>query len=306
MSTVNDRQNLKALMRHRHAITRGNKGKVRLKRWPVPKAPARMTLAYREFLQKYFNHLKELVTRVLIPKLPHLLSTALRHQPETSRQDDATEDLKKLIEQIDIEFLGEYDDEELIRTAKLLATGVSDLNRQTILGNISEILNIDLFTEEPFLENALAMFAVQNADLIKGVKDNLLDRVSGEVFDAFRQGIRSETLADNIRDAMKISDSRAAFIARDQIGKLNGQLDRLRQTEVGVEKYIWRTELDERVRDTHARNEGKKFSWDDPPDETGHPGEDYNCRCWAEPVLDELIDQGTESETEGDDEGEIE
>lgn len=24
------------------------------------------------------------------------------------------------------------------------------------------------------------------------------------------------------------------------------------------------------------------FSWDNPPS-TGHPGEDYNCRCWAEP-----------------------
>lgn len=25
------------------------------------------------------------------------------------------------------------------------------------------------------------------------------------------------------------------------------------------------------------------FAWDNPP-ETGHPGEAYNCRCWAEPV----------------------
>ena len=27
-------------------------------------------------------------------------------------------------------------------------------------------------------------------------------------------------------------------------------------------------------------NEGKIFSWDDPPP-TGHPGEDFGCRCWA-------------------------
>jgi len=28
-------------------------------------------------------------------------------------------------------------------------------------------------------------------------------------------------------------------------------------------------------------NDGEIFSWDNPPPR-GHPGEDYNCRCWAE------------------------
>jgi hypothetical protein len=46
--------------------------------------------------------------------------------------------------------------------------------------------------------------------------------------------------------------------------------------------YIWRTSGDDKVRSSHAANNGKIFAWDNPP-ETGHPGEDYNCRCWAEP-----------------------
>lgn len=29
---------------------------------------------------------------------------------------------------------------------------------------------------------------------------------------------------------------------------------------------------------------GGSFSWDNPP-QTGHPGEDYNCRCFAEPYI---------------------
>lgn len=44
--------------------------------------------------------------------------------------------------------------------------------------------------------------------------------------------------------------------------------------------YIWRTQDDDRVRPPHAANDDKVFSWDKPPT-TGHPGEDYNCRCWA-------------------------
>lgn len=48
--------------------------------------------------------------------------------------------------------------------------------------------------------------------------------------------------------------------------------------------YVWRTRRDGKVRSSHAEREGQVFSWDDPP-EGGHPGEDYGCRCTAEPYL---------------------
>ncbi len=48
--------------------------------------------------------------------------------------------------------------------------------------------------------------------------------------------------------------------------------------------YIWRTRGDGRVRASHAANNGRIFSWDNPPP-MGHPGEDYNCRCTAEPYV---------------------
>lgn len=47
-----------------------------------------------------------------------------------------------------------------------------------------------------------------------------------------------------------------------------------------TEEYVWRTEQDEKVRLTHRANDGHLFRWDDPP-VTGHPGDDYNCRCTA-------------------------
>lgn len=47
-----------------------------------------------------------------------------------------------------------------------------------------------------------------------------------------------------------------------------------------TERYVWRTRHDGKVRPAHARNDGHVFYWSDPP-ETGHPGEDYNCRCEA-------------------------
>jgi uncharacterized protein with gpF-like domain len=45
------------------------------------------------------------------------------------------------------------------------------------------------------------------------------------------------------------------------------------------------------VRESHAEVDGEVFNWNNPPTlsdgETTHPGEIYNCRCYAEPVLPE-------------------
>ena len=61
----------------------------------------------------------------------------------------------------------------------------------------------------------------------------------------------------------------------------------LRQKEIGVTEDVWRTAGDERVRETHAANDGETFKWSDdtPGPADGRPGEEINCRCYAEPVL---------------------
>lgn len=45
-------------------------------------------------------------------------------------------------------------------------------------------------------------------------------------------------------------------------------------------QYIWRTVEDDKVRGSHAQYNRTIRDWNDSPD----PGEDFNCRCWAEPL----------------------
>lgn len=59
--------------------------------------------------------------------------------------------------------------------------------------------------------------------------------------------------------------------------------DEERDRKQGRVFYRWRTQQDERVRPAHAVRHGRLFSWNYPP-EGGHPGDDYNCRCWPEMV----------------------
>ena len=92
-------------------------------------------------------------------------------------------------------------------------------------------------------------------------------------------------LAQKIRQIGGVTENRAKLIARDQTAKLNSSLTQAQHESLGVTHYRWSTSKDERVRESHAENEGQIFSWDDPP-ETGHPGFEVNCRCVAIPVLD--------------------
>lgn len=103
-------------------------------------------------------------------------------------------------------------------------------------------------------------------------------------------GGSNRQLAEEIENRFGFAQDHAEFIARDQVGTLNGQLDAQRQVGLGVSRFIWRTVGDERVRDEHVALDGETFSYDDPPDE-GLPGEPINCRCSAEPVLDDIFDE---------------
>lgn len=61
--------------------------------------------------------------------------------------------------------------------------------------------------------------------------------------------------------------------------EINRELEEFKKSE--PKRYIWHSVDDEKVRDAHAAKDGGTFRWSDPG---LHPGEDYNCRCWAENV----------------------
>lgn len=70
----------------------------------------------------------------------------------------------------------------------------------------------------------------------------------------------------------------------DLITSFAGLINERRQRGLGIDQYTWRSRDDAKVRDLHAEHDDQEFSWDDPP-EGGHPGQGYNCRCFAEPLV---------------------
>lgn len=143
---------------------------------------------------------------------------------------------------------------------------------------------------------------LDNIDLIRSIPRELnlqlVDQITG-VFD--KKGFDQQSIVNVLKDRFGVVGSRAKLIARDQTGKIISDLNRARQTDLGITSYVWQTAEDERVVGTpgglypvgnsvhgdHFARNGQKFLWSVPPHD-GHPGQAINCRCVAIPVIPEL------------------
>lgn len=257
----------------------------RLRKPPRQKFPMSIEREYTRELIKYVQRMKEIVIRDLVSALPSLSREVSMTVPEQSRQDAWPDEIARRINDIKVGLARAYTPAELTAIARKAGTDVDAFHKRAIKEQFKRVLGIDIFASEPWHRNTMAAFVNQNVNLITTIEQRQLGRVNNIVSQGFATGLRHEEIAKELVSSFDIAESDAARIARDQVSKLNGQLTMLRQTEVGVEKYRWITALDDRVRPSHEEKHGKVYAWNDPPNDTGHPGEDINCRCYAEPIF---------------------
>lgn len=266
--------------------------KPRLKKQLAPKHPISVEREYARAIGEYVTFLSDLIKQCLLPALPQLVSQADFNKPTQVKSDAYSDELDALMNGINLAIDERYTQDEIKNLAKLYGQSTARMNKSIIANNIKRVVGVDVFMGDAYLADTMANFASLNARLITSIKDDAIKKVTTMAYNGFNTGMRAETLSDEILEYIdpRVGNirARANLIARDQISKLNGQLTELRQADLGINRYRWRTTGDDAVRPSHQALDGKIFSWDDPP-EVGHPGEDYQCRCYAEPVLEDLV-----------------
>lgn len=146
------------------------------------------------------------------------------------------------------------------------------------------------FTPE-MLKNLAEKYSYNMNLYIKGWTEKSIVRLRDRVLINTFNGNRAQSLVKGIEHDFQVSLNKAKFLARQETSLLMSQYREERYKSAGVQKYRWLTAGDVRVRGYHKRLNGKIFTWDNPPvvDATGHrahPGQDYNCRCIAVPIVD--------------------
>lgn len=273
---------------------------------PRQQPHTRIAEAYLARLRPLLGFIRKLVHERLTPRLAQFVL------PEALRTDASEDGLSTLLDEMATEVAEEFPSRDLVALTEPIARQTSSFQREQLNRQLRSQIGTDPFLAEPHLEARVRAFTQENVALIKSIPSEFFGDLEKTLARDIADGARAGQLAESIEEELGVTEDRAALIARDQVGKFYGDLNEARQTELGIESYVWRTADDERVRGnpegkypkadpSHYDRNGQEFQWDDPP-EDGNPGEPVNCRCYAEPVIPEL-DGGSDDSEGSPDEG---
>ena len=298
------------LIKRRRSVLKAIGRKLPRRRKPPKQLyPMAIERSYYASIMRLLSPMLKEVRERLIPAIPGIIE---QYKAETKvdakiKTDAVTygEKISRVISNIRIGTTIQMTDTNIRKTVDGVANQANKFNKNQIDKQFETVLGIPVLRAERWLEPQVAGFVETNVALIKSIPEEHLKRVEQMVRAGVESGESTRTLTKKIREQFFEYDTakgkvkskiqkQANLISRDQIGKYNGKLTELRQTEAGVKKYIWRTSDDERVRDLHNELDGNTYSWDDPPisgtsGEALHPGFPISCRCTSEPILDEFI-----------------
>lgn len=247
-----------------------------------PIYPLRLEEAY----QRRLLRVPRVAHRLLMDRLGPLMKRLGPDIDARARGDSAASDLAEILRVV-----------ARVREATEKAAGASVTEDELLAtaarvdrfaaAELTRVLALDV-TQGGKLTSLYQAWAAENVALIESIPAQFFAEIEATVTEAVQSGRLTRDVMRDIQGRYGVSESRAELIARDQIGKLNGQLTQQRQTSLGIEEFIWSTSKDERVRPSHAEIEGQKFRWDDLPivdGERSRPGSPISCRCVAIPVL---------------------
>ncbi len=123
----------------------------------------------------------------------------------------------------------------------------------------------------------------------------------GKIQKSTMSGNRYESMVNTIQKSYGVSQNKAKFLARQETNLMITKYKESRYESVGIREYIWQCvhmphdkSPDQHtvgnVRYYHAELNGTRQRFDKPPitshdGRRNNPGEDFNCRCVAKPIV---------------------
>lgn len=240
----------------------------------------------------------------------------------TQIDDVYAEEMKILLDSVvELTENTEDEDEESFRTTLVLA-GAYEISREiafknalvtaedslvdinkTFKNDITDIvgeIELEYFTDEKHYSNWISnQISMQEAipklyaKEVTKATDNIINEISKELknIDVKNEVAKriNQIKKEAIKKGKEATQKQLDFWARDQTGHFVANQTKGVFKKHGLERYIWITMNDGRVRESHASLHGLEFYFGDSP--IGYePGEDYACRCGYEIVREEAVE----------------
>lgn len=219
--------------------------------------------------------------------LPHDLRSAIAASDRQFRAKIADID-KKLSQILPDEIAGQ------LHSAKLFDTSLWKVDRE-FRKNVENITIAPTLTKEQ--RQKIADEWAENMELwVQNWTAEEIVKLRKEMQETVFTGNRYESAVKTIQKSYGVSQNKAKFLARQETNLLMAKFKETRYQDAGIDEYKWGCVAGSKnhpVRPWHKALEGKIFKFDNPPITTkpgtpirrNNPGEDYNCRCFAIPVV---------------------
>lgn len=155
-------------------------------------------------------------------------------------------------------------------------------------------VGMDIHPPQDQLNRISEEYAENLEKSIRGWTEEKILDLREKIQKSFYAGDRYKEIKKIIEKEYNISRNKATFLARQETRLLSAKFKEVRYEDAGITHYIWKTVsgTDKHpVRPDHKILDGDLFRFDDPPvvdhrtGRRGNPGEDFNCRCIAIPVI---------------------
>lgn len=278
------------------------------KRLPLSPHPDSTIRDYHRSIEKYVRLYIQLVQSGLKDLVPELKDVAADQQLRAdsitlskSQHFDADPNIAKKIEDllawVQDELESAFPDAVLRTWSK--AT-LQRLAKQSKTHTTKVAKKVGLEVEPLLHDRGLSDWAKnavdENVSLIRSIPKEKLETFKNGLVALVTADAPSDQIRKMIQKNFDTTRAKARMIARDQVGKLNADINQYRQQQLGGKRYVWRGVDDERERHDHYLLNDTIQYWSKPPivdTRTGrraHPGKDYECRCRAEMVLDDILE----------------
>jgi uncharacterized protein with gpF-like domain len=207
----------------------------RRRNWKPPRPPVWLFPSAQQ--RKYYNGIRELQKKITDPATDRIREQ-LENWIKDYRQDAYPDDLKFTVEELRKELEGLEENQRVLITNTGFDTG--EYNQSQWKKYTKGLLGYEFITEELWERETIEAWAETNFELIKSLSNDYIKKVNTIVSEGVQFGKTYDEIMRQIVKAKRSTEGwQSMRIARDQVGKLNGRFTERRQTEVGIEGYIW-------------------------------------------------------------------
>ena len=274
----------------RKAAIKANKGKRVVSPSVTPIYPAAIEREYQKLADEYIGCVKTVF-------LKHFgaVKAASKERTDDINDRDFTAIIRTAFADMEVELTNVLNRFGLKRRLMRIAQRMNNHSAEEfvrMLKSVSIDVTKDMFMGD-FFRRELEKWVEDNVNLISTLPHNTLSAMRKTCLNGWLEGKSITTITKEIRHSYKsVGKNHARLIARDLTAKLSAKVNQSHQQAAGIKEYIWICCMDGRQRKDHEKLHNTRQSWDNPPivdTRTGaraHPGEYFQCRCRAKPVID--------------------